>query len=535
MTDQRYDVIVVGSGAAGLTCSTALSQAGLRVLLAEKNEWVGGYSHGFSQDGFYWDHGGHIFLGYKLGGQAREVFQRLKLDQRVEMVPDQHDYRCIFPDDSVAIPAEMTAASDILAQKFPDERDGIARVLLIMESLIDEVDRFVPAFRVAQRPGDRRPLDPIMEQFQRPRFGDVAGRLAQSVGAPGANLLKYQSRTLSDLLNEHLKSPRLKGYFSMLCAGIGAAPSRLSAVIAGIFFIHALRTMWMPRGGFSKLAEALAEMFQERGGTLLTGCEVARILTDDVGVTGIESSTGRRFYADFVVSACDARRTFLDMVDPRHVPVELRQELPRTPLTPSIFQVHLGVDMDLEPYRNQIKRLNFIYPYDDIDRAMGNFPRGNVEEAAFFLYVATFHQPEMAPPGKHSLKLEAYTTLNSAGIDWERDQQAVGDVLIRRSEQLIPHLGEHVVTRVHRTPRDLQRDTGNADGAFAGWSFAPEQLSRGRPFQRTPVPGLYLAGHWTTPSAGVPWVMLSGYNTASMILGDRARGRRQAGRRLLRV
>jgi len=77
---------------------------------------------------------------------------------------------------------------------------------------------------------------------------------------------------------------------------------------------------------------------------------------------------------------------------------------------------------------------------------------------------------------------------------------------------------------VHRTPLDLQRDKGNAEGAFAGWSFAPEQLSRGRPFQRTPVPGLYLAGHWTTPSAGVPWVMLSGYNTAAMVLGDRARG-----------
>jgi prolycopene isomerase len=262
---------------------------------------------------------------------------------------------------------------------------------------------------------------------------------------------------------------------------------------------------------------------------LLADCEAAHIIVNDGHVAGIESADGRRFYADTVVSACDARRTFLQMLDPHLVPAQLRDQLPNAPLTPSIFQVHLGVDMDLEPYRSQIKRLNFIYPYDDIDRAMGNFPRGNVEEAAFFLYVATFHQPEMAPPGKHSLKLEAYTSLRSAGIDWERDQQQIGDVFIRRSEQLIPDLSKHIVTRVHRTPLDLQRDTGNADGAFAGWSFAPEQLSRGRPYQRTPIPGLYLAGHWTTPSAGVPWVMLSGYNTASMILGDRSKGRRRSG------
>ena len=78
--------------------------------------------------------------------------------------------------------------------------------------------------------------------------------------------------------------------------------------------------------------------------------------------------------------------------------------------------------------REKIARLNFFYPYPDIDRAMAQFPAGNVEEAAFFLYVATFHQPEMAPPGKHSLKLEAYTSKHSKGIDWERDKERIGDI-----------------------------------------------------------------------------------------------------------
>jgi prolycopene isomerase len=192
-------------------------------------------------------------------------------------------------------------------------------------------------------------------------------------------------------------------------------------------------------------------------------------------------------------------------------------------LSPSIFQVHLGVNMDLEPYRQDIKRLNFIYPYDDIDRAMANFPNGNVEEAAFFLYVATFHQPEMAPPGRHSLKLEAYTTLNARGIDWERDKEDIAKVFIRRAEQIIPNLGQHIEVQALRTPADLHRDTGNAEGAFAGWAFTPELLSRQRPAQRTPLRGLYLAGHWTHPTAGVPWVMLSGFNTAGMVIADSAR------------
>ena len=524
--NNRYDAIVIGSGAAGLTSATRLAQAGLRVALLEKNEWVGGYSHGFSQDGFYWDHGGHIFLAYRLGGQAREVFQRLKLDQVVTMVPDKHDYRCIFPDESLAIPADITEAADIFAQRFPEERDGIARVLMTMEAMIDEADRFVPSFRVANKPGERQLLDPIKEQFQRPAVSSAAAPILRATRMPGSVLAKYQSRTLKQLLDEHLKSPRLKGYFSQLSAGIGVGPGRLSAIIAGVFFIHALRTMWMPNKGFSELADGLAKLFTEAGGTLVTNAEVVRILVEDGHVSGLETKDGQRYETRYIVSACDARRTLLSMVEQQHVPAAMRTRLPKMDLTPSIFQVHLGVDMDLEPYRNDIKRLNFVYSSDDIDHSMAQFPAGNVEDAAYFLYVATFHQPDMAPPGKHSLKLEAYTTLASKGIDWERDKEDIAKVFVRRAEKLIPDLGQHIVTQALRTPLDLQRDTGNSEGAFAGWAFTPELLSRGRPSQRTPVPGLYLAGHWTAPSAGVPWVMLSGFNTAGMVIADATRRRR---------
>ena len=163
-------------------------------MLAEKNPWYGGYAHGFGKDGFYWDHGGHIFLAYRLGKQAREVFHRLGLHERVEMVPDQHDYRCIFPGESMEVPAEMSAAADVMAERFPAERDGIAKVFMIMERMIDEVDLLVPSFRVQAKPGQRKLIDPVLEQFQRPWLGDLMAPVARATRFPGNTLLTCAER-----------------------------------------------------------------------------------------------------------------------------------------------------------------------------------------------------------------------------------------------------------------------------------------------------------------------------------------------------
>ncbi|MGY1679185.1 phytoene desaturase family protein [Geodermatophilus sp. SYSU D01176] len=517
---RHSDAIVIGGGAGGLTAALTLAQQGARTVLLEKNPVVGGYASGDGEQGFSWDHGGHILLAYRLGSAARSVFQRLGIDRRIEMVPDLQTFQCVFPDARTEIPADLTMAAEQLSRQYPAERAGITRLLLDMERMVADLETVVPSFRIADAPGQRRPLDRVLEQFQRPWLGDAVAPLARRLRIPGHTLLTYQNRTLQQVLDEHLRDADLKATLSMLCVGIGTAPSELSAVIAAVFLVHALRPMWMPTGGFGRLAEVLREMFLDAGGTVVTDAEVQRVLVSQGRARGVLTTDGRGYTADAVVCASDARRLYTEQLPAHVVPPGLRHRVRTMPTTPAFFQVQLGVDLDLTRPELDLKRLNFVYPSRDVDKAMANFPLGNVEEAAYYLYVATFHQPELAPRGMHSVKLECPTRLDSTGIDWDRDKEAVADVFVRRAEELIPDLRKHVVVRRVYTPQDMVRRTRNADGAFAGWAFVPETLTRARPQQRSPLPGLYLAGHWTTPSAGLPWVVLSGYNTAGMVLAD---------------
>ena len=120
-----------------------------------------------------------------------------------------------------------------------------------------------------------------------------------------------------------------------------------------------------------------------------------------------------------------------------------------------------------------------------------------------------------------SVKLECPTTLVSGDLDWERDKEAIADTFIRRAEQVIPGPARTTSSCAESGRRWTWSATPATPTAPSpGGRWFREMLSRQRPPQRTVVPGLYAAGQWTTPNAGLPWVMVSGYNTAGMVLRD---------------
>jgi prolycopene isomerase len=65
----------------------------------------------------------------------------------------------------------------------------------------------------------------------------------------------------------------------------------------------------------------------------------------------------------------------------------------------------------------------------------------------------------------------------------------------------------------------MERYTRNEAGAIYGFDVTPAQVGPGRLDNRTPLPGLYLAGHWTRPGGGVNGVVRSGLRTARLALG----------------
>ena len=57
---EKYDVIVIGAGAAGLTAGAILAKNGKKVLVLDKAPYLGGRGMAVSDEGFKLNFGGHL-------------------------------------------------------------------------------------------------------------------------------------------------------------------------------------------------------------------------------------------------------------------------------------------------------------------------------------------------------------------------------------------------------------------------------------------------------------------------------------------
>ena len=207
MSTQR--IVVIGSGAGGLTASAFLARQGVEVITLERSIHVGGLLNPYARDGYLFDPGVH-YIGQCGAGQAMaRLLDELGLsaaELMVEMDPDGFDiYR--FPDFEVRVCRGAEAYRDRLAAQFPADVEGVDNVF----EAVAEFRDLSRVFHRAHTPGKLR-------------FADVLDTLKS------VPLLRYINATYGAFLDHSVNDQRLKAVFAAACGDYGLPPSRASAL-----------------------------------------------------------------------------------------------------------------------------------------------------------------------------------------------------------------------------------------------------------------------------------------------------------------
>ena len=91
-TTDKYDVVVVGAGVSGLLSALALSKEGKRVLVLEKENYIGGVCRSYRYQGYTVDTGPHIIT--RLDSGPLKVLMDRYFDVIPYFVPFGRYYGC---------------------------------------------------------------------------------------------------------------------------------------------------------------------------------------------------------------------------------------------------------------------------------------------------------------------------------------------------------------------------------------------------------------------------------------------------------
>ena len=537
VSEAPFDVIVVGAGHNGLVAGFYLAKAGLRTLILERREIVGGacVTEEFAP-------GYHASTGAYVLSMLREaIWQDMRLERRGLLVDPAGPTLNLYPDEAHYYLSDDMAVTVEETRRF-SSRDASA--IVTFEEDLGRLAKAVLPFV------DQSPPDPRLRHLRRDLPGLAkSGRIGLRHRRDALDLAFLFATSASRYLAERFTSEHVMaalGWHAINDSTAGPSTPGTAYVLlhdhAGESREGGPRAWGFVRGGMGRVTNLMAVAAREAGAEIRTGAAVERILTSGGRATGIVLASGEQIAAHRVVSNADPKRTFRGLVDERDLPEDFLRMIDAYQCEGTSMKINLALDGlpqarglpagGVQPYHTGILEINpFIA---DMDAQQAEARAGVAADPAHIeLCFPSVHDPALAPEGKHIVTIDvASQPFRLRDQDWDSAKDARADAAIAQIAGHFPDLPGRILHRQVLSPLDLERRLGMSGGHALHGEMAPHQLLFMRPVRgyadyRTPVAGLYMCGAGTHPGGGVTGA--NGRNAAREVLRD-SRRRPGAGR-----
>lgn len=499
-----FDVIVIGSGAGGLTAAVALSRAGQRVLVLEQHYLPGGWTHSFSLGGYRFSPGIHYIGGLGEGGNVRRLFEGLGLSSTLEfceMNPDGYDHFLIAGDRFDVPKGEQRYRAALIA-RFPHERRGIERYFASLEAIANGLEGLEAGLSLSKL-------------------------LGLVFKAPA--VVRYGLRTFSSLIDAHIGDPLLRAILVAQLGNAGLSSKRVSCPLYASMTRHYFDGAYYPRGGARSIPQVMIRELQRNDGKIRLRTRVRRILVEGGRAVGVELENGERLRAGHVISNADPATTFGKLLSGDDAARE-RRRTARTEYSVSSLSVFCAVDMDLRGLGYDSGNY-WYYRHTDLDAIYDRAERELPEVVdGMFLAVTTLKDPGQRRASGHHV-LELFTFVPYAPfVEWEGTpvdarppayhalKRSLTGKLLATAEEIVPGLRRHLRFLATGTPLTNDYYCETHRGGVYGTAKTPFQMGPFSASATCSIENLHLCGQ-STLSHGFSAVAFSGLLAAANVLG----------------
>ena len=523
---KKYDAIVIGAGHNGITNGAYLAKAGLKVLMVEKNPFIGGATVSLEL------HKGWMYsnCSYVCSLLRPEVYRSLNLAKYgLQIVPYGGSATIAQNGDILGSYVDDDVARREIARHSKRDSDAVVRY----HRDIMRQCRFIRKFLLRTAP------DPTSFRMRDIREMLYLGKEASRLGEDGLyDMMRFYTMSIKDFLDEYFESPLIKAAY----AGSGIIGSALGVMSPGTAYVllhHAMGEVdgnpgaWgFARGGMGAIAKAMNACFEEFGGQTICGSGVKQILVKNGRVTGVALENGDEHYSDVVVSNMTFPRTFLECMDAKDLEPSFLKKVRNFKIRGSSGKLNIALNglPDFPALRGNTELLkgdmHLIDSIERLERAYDDWKDGIWSQDPYIdMLIPSLTDPTMAPPGKHFMSVFVqYVPPKVHGEEWtdaQRDQ--FGQTVINQINNYAPGFKDLILHAEVRTPRELEKEVGLTEGNIFQGELTMDQLMFNRPIPgyaqyRGPARGLYMCGSSNHPGGGV--MAAPGANAAREILLD---------------
>jgi len=511
---RMHDVLVIGGGVNGLVTATLLAKAGVKTLVLERSERVGGCART-----------SEIALGFRCPTLAHvaaldpAIVRLLDLETpglRIirpaadACAPTRDGRALVLWRDAACAREEISAFSTKDADQYPRFLNSFSRISAVLRAVCASAPPSI----------DEPSAADLIELLK-------TGRRFRGLGKADAyRLLRWMPMAVADLAGEWFESEPLRA----TVAGGGVLGSFLGPWSAGSAAVllmlgagegQPIASGWLAAGGPGAIADALAAAARAAGVEVRTGAEIARIDASDGAATGVTLSTGDQIGARAVVSSADPKRTLLGLVDPVHLAPEFVRRVQNIRTHGALAKINYAVSavprltglgrLSAEQQTSALSgRIRLGDQIDTIERAFDAAKYGTFAEAPWIeITIPSIADTSLAPPGQHVVSAYVqYAPYHLRGTTWDAERDRLAVAATRTITQYAPGFEASVLAREVITPLDLERIYGLTGGHIFHGELALDQLFVTRPLlgsadYTTPIENLFLCGSGTHPGTGL--------------------------------
>ena len=495
------NVIIIGAGHNGLVAAFYLAKRGLKPLVLETRDEVGGGAiTGEIHRGF---------VGPTLSHECRlhqDIVRDMQLERHgLELLRADAHVCALSVDGPPLVLNHTVRTSDGVrgaSAKDTDAYLAFRAAMTRMASVLAPLFAAAPPDIDAPAAGDAWNLLKAGKRFRDLGKRDEY-RLLRCLTMPVADLAREWFDT--ELLRATIAAPALSG--TML--GPRSAGSAMQLLLRDAHEQLAGGPMQV-RGGPGALTRALAAAARAAGAEIRTSASVERILVTNERATGVVAG-GQQIPARAVVSAVDPKTTFLSLIDAADLTPDFALKMRNYRAAGTVAKVNLalsslpafGVTDDALSGRIHVGP-----ELDYLERAFDHAKYGELSAEPWLeVTIPSILQPDLAPAGAHVASIYVhYAPHRLRGTDWNHLRGALLDRTLNVLERHAPGLRSQVVGAQVITPEALERDYGFWGGQIFHGEPALDQLFTMRPLlgyarYRGPIAGLYLCGAGTHPGA----------------------------------